>query len=1011
MLASESSQEAPAGSFAESFKHTKGELFAIENLLDETDLLHSWKREARPKSNRKKDSQRIPSHGSSRKPCASEDTAVSQREAALDTMRAGVHTFDDILEVFAKGQACQLSVFFCRSPADALDFQPYDLKVYPPDHPVPPREADYYTVTMTGVVHVCCGQPTELTPLATFVRQRTLFRVLRSIPFYKHFIVRRALQRWHKNTRQALFKRLRAKVGQILLPVQPPFRAALQEVRGHVEAIASVPVLSLAPPEGGGGPWELAPFMQLQSSLREAELQKGLDNLAADIQQVAEQVVCEVGERLIKLGEQKQRRKANRHEDLCRSLAMVKHERLEHARQNELALSDSASLERVLRLIDYWMADALAALTISATKTLVAAMHPENNSAFTGLLMTSAAFQPEGRALLPCHSQVDKALNVDLLDAALEVAHSLPRPLCMRSFTPQLHGRPSSLYLRELLWDSKEYKAARKRINGILAEDFAAAEAAAAIYEPLHKIHSFGTTWSFELWSRDPRGVADMRGQLEELQAWAVEVEHMRMGTTLGCLQLEGHTLKADLHPIINTAQTQVKGLVLSQARQTAARCLNDMTALSAALNDRSPSLAAFCACLALSEEQAGIKQEMLQEVTDADDMFELLLQHGDRLSLADQVLRDDLTNAAEQYVTALRGAEQHVAASRKLQEYAWRSEAMALQRKCSTLVSELEGSSALHDPHTGTISVMDKLDEASTRLSTLQTEIEEHEHLREMLHLPPLPLGDVGKASAVLDMLHILWGAIKVLDDHIPEWTSAPLMDPTTGHVALDGACIQKEIFSLLGLVKINTTRYRMQQYTLEDLQAAGLARHLQAVQGIAHAAEQELAIEDALADMQQLWGFGRVAVYRPDNSRITSSGQRALHLGDNAHIQALLSSQTEQLQAILISPHLEPVKPQVLAWQRSLRDVGHMLESLAATQADYDAMQESIALPGRTIKPDAQRTQVQVEDKWMAVLKQAGRASSALVLASTIEWGQVLDHTAACILLERAKLPNPSP
>lgn len=52
-----------------------------------------------------------------------------------------------------------------------------------------------------------------------------------------------------------------------------------------------------------------------------------------------------------------------------------------------------------------------------------------------------------------------------------------------------------------------------------------------------------------------------------------------------------------------------------------------------------------------------------------------------------------------------------------------------------------------------------------------------------------------------------------------------------------------------------------------------------------------------------------------------------------------------------------------------------------------------------------------MQVEDKWMAVLKQAGRASSALVLASTIEWGQALDHTAACILLERAKLPNPSP
>lgn len=72
--------------------------------------------------------------------------------------------------------------------------------------------------------------------------------------------------------------------------------------------------------------------------------------------------------------------------------------------------------------------------------------------AVQGLLTTSAAFDTQGRALVPSHSQVDRAVNVDLLDAALDVAHSLPRPLCMRSFTPQLHGRPSSLYLRELLW-------------------------------------------------------------------------------------------------------------------------------------------------------------------------------------------------------------------------------------------------------------------------------------------------------------------------------------------------------------------------------------------------------------------------------------------------------------------------------------------------------------------------------------------------------------------------------
>lgn len=77
------------------------------------------------------------------------------------------------------------------------------------------------------------------------------------------------------------------------------------------------------------------------------------------------------------------------------------------------------------------------------------------------------------------------------------------------------------------------------------------------------------------------------------------------------------------------------------------------------------------------------------------------------------------------------------------------------------------------------------------------------------------------------------------------------------------------------------------MQQYTLEDLRAAGLDKHLGAVQGIAHAAGQELAIECAVAGMQAAWNMVRVSVLKTD----TASGQQGLHLGDNAHIQVELA------------------------------------------------------------------------------------------------------------------------
>ena len=45
----------------------------------------------------------------------------------------------------------------------------------------------------------------------------------------------------------------------------------------------------------------------------------------------------------------------------------------------------------------------------------------------------------------------------------------------------------------------------------------------------------------------------------------------------------------------LGTVCAQVKGLVLGQAREMAGRSLQDMTGLATALNDRSPSLAAFC--------------------------------------------------------------------------------------------------------------------------------------------------------------------------------------------------------------------------------------------------------------------------------------------------------------------------------------------------------------------------------------------------------------------------------
>ena len=54
--------------------------------------------------------------------------------------------------------------------------------------------------------------------------------------------------------------------------------------------------------------------------------------------------------------------------------------------------------------------------------------------------------------LQPDHAAAKGAVNGAILDAALEVAQAVPRPLSTRTFAPQLQGRPSSPHLPTLLW-------------------------------------------------------------------------------------------------------------------------------------------------------------------------------------------------------------------------------------------------------------------------------------------------------------------------------------------------------------------------------------------------------------------------------------------------------------------------------------------------------------------------------------------------------------------------------
>lgn len=84
--------------------------------------------------------------------------------------------------------------YLYRRAKGAVRFRPYDLVVVKRQK----VDAEYFTVSATGVMRIRHGIQSEFTSLAEWVREKTLFDLISSIDFFKNYLTGRSFRRWHK---------------------------------------------------------------------------------------------------------------------------------------------------------------------------------------------------------------------------------------------------------------------------------------------------------------------------------------------------------------------------------------------------------------------------------------------------------------------------------------------------------------------------------------------------------------------------------------------------------------------------------------------------------------------------------------------------------------------------------------------------------------------------------------------------------------------------------------------
>ena len=154
-----------------------------------------------------------------------------------------LHNAQDVIEAFASGKLQSLSECVYLNYTNTDKWYPYDLTVVPKTK----VQSEHFIMTEFGITLVTPDEVASFQPFSDWLKEASLFTLLRHINFFRGFKTRKALKLWHQSVRHLRFKQLSVKVKKMAVRFMPTFADALFQLRKLNEELLSIPFHNLKP--------------------------------------------------------------------------------------------------------------------------------------------------------------------------------------------------------------------------------------------------------------------------------------------------------------------------------------------------------------------------------------------------------------------------------------------------------------------------------------------------------------------------------------------------------------------------------------------------------------------------------------------------------------------------------------------------------------------------------------------------------------------------------------------
>jgi len=464
------------------------------------------------------------------------------------------------------------------------DFRPYDLRKVGEREKV---NSEYFTISAQGVVHICPVQPkkkavipgeegktedegtvilrrgggekgetllpTETYSLSEWMRESTLFNILRKIKFFKYYISGKAFTMWKGIVRYQKFKRVREQLSKELIYSKRAFAEGFVGICSHVHELQNSRTYLTA--RQNMSVYESGRFKSQQAARREEFKREYECILKEHIHKKLEEVIKAVKEsEEIKDEDEGDQFKTKQNAMLKSMVKMKEEERLKEYCL-KLARQNKGMLVRFVQLVDWMVVEALIKINQDSADLIYEEMtKADKKTEITTEVNygdSRMVFTVEYEGFLDLLRDIFEDM-VKIMEVVVRIVNLVEDPAC----------RPSKkANVKKLIDRSEEFLNIRTLIEKKLEGDFKLSqEYAEKTFGPYRNVMDFIKSWSIEAFKQKyPEAVLECRKQLDQLEIWRNNTKFLQQKCSHGIIHVDASRLHTMLNTGTETAAKELK--------------------------------------------------------------------------------------------------------------------------------------------------------------------------------------------------------------------------------------------------------------------------------------------------------------------------------------------------------------------------------------------------------------------------------------------------------------------